>query len=893
MSRLICAVMLLPLTLAAKPPAKSAALVDAETRLLRGNYDEAAKAFADLAKAEPVAAARGLARLDVAQGDPAAACQRLGELLKAHPKSPAALADRADYLRRRGDVDAAAADVKAALALDPDQLSARLTHALLAQDRGDPTEADARFRWLVRYYTARSNADADITDAAELVAVATAGAENARVNGLTAQYRFILNEVIADALKSDPNYWPAEVLAGDMLLEKYNRPRAVEAYDKALAINPKCVPAYTGKARAAMTQLETKDAANFVAKALALNPRDPAALRLRGDLALLADDSAAAAVAFAAAAAQNPRDPVTLARRAALSLLGGRRAEFDATVKLAEGYDAKPARFYAELASTLEDRKRYAEAAGYYRKSADLDPTLAAPRAALGLLSLRLGDEAEGKKLLDAALKADPFNVRVANSLKVLKRLDGYGTLTTPHYTIRFDADKDQLLAEFVADYLEVIHADLKKQFAYEPPERVLVEIFDSHDMFSGRTVALPDLHTVGACTGKVFAMASPAAKGVRKPFNWGRVVRHELTHIFNLIETDFKCPHWLTEGLATRNEKMARPPAWTATLRDRFRAGTLFTLDTVANGFIKPKSSDEWGLAYCQSVLYVEYAAKTYGEGVFAKLLTAYKRGDGNAAAVQAACGVSMAKFEQGYRGYVAETLQPYLLNAPKVVKPRTFDELQARYNENPDDLDDAAALAEQLLRRDQAAEAREIAEQVLAKRPDDPTATEVKAKLLVRGGDPLAAAKLLEAARKAHPRDAQVLQALARVYADADDNDRAAEVLEAGRKLAPLDGDWLKQLAAVYGKTKLDAPDKLLNVLRESVLTDPDELAGRIEIARVSAAAGDHATAETFAREALRIDVNSKPAQELLVAALRALKRDAEADKLAARFAAAGGKK
>ena len=43
----------------------------------------------------------------------------------------------------------------------------------------------------------------------------------------------------------------------------------------------------------------------------------------------------------------------------------------------------------------------------------------------------------------------------------------------------------------------------------------------------------------------------TPKGKGIRKPFNWGRVMRHELVHILNLDQTDYLCPHWFTEGLA------------------------------------------------------------------------------------------------------------------------------------------------------------------------------------------------------------------------------------------------------------------------------------------------------------------------------------------------------
>ena len=107
-----------------------------------------------------------------------------------------------------------------------------------------------------------------------------------------------------------------------------------------------------------------------------------------------------------------------------------------------------------------------------------------------------------------------PTAVRVANSLKVMRHLDRYATLTTEHFELRYDPEKDKLLAEFLGEYLEEVHAELKRQFNYEPPGKVLIEVFNSHEMFSGRTIGLPDLHTIGACTGKVVVMASPAAKG-------------------------------------------------------------------------------------------------------------------------------------------------------------------------------------------------------------------------------------------------------------------------------------------------------------------------------------------------------------------------------------------
>src|SRR5260370_35600632 len=106
-----------------------------------------------------------------------------------------------------------------------------------------------------------------------------------------------------------------------------------------------------------------------------------------------------------------------------------------------------------------------------------------------------------------------------------------------------------------MAEYLEQLYANYAKQFNYSPKGPILVEVFNNHEMFSGRVTALPDLHTIGACTGTMFAMVSPHGKRIRKPFNWGRVLRHGMGHIFNMEQTNFLRPHLHTEGLPVTNE--------------------------------------------------------------------------------------------------------------------------------------------------------------------------------------------------------------------------------------------------------------------------------------------------------------------------------------------------
>src|SRR5204862_874233 len=138
----------------------------------------------------------------------------------------------------------------------------------------------------VRTYTQRSDAESDIKDPDELLLVGLAGAEHARWHNLSDQFQFILTEVYGDALKADQSFWPAEYQAGMLLLEKYNRPEALAAFDKALAINSNAAEALVGKGIAALQKMEIKEAEQFAERALSINPNLPEALQLRADVYL-------------------------------------------------------------------------------------------------------------------------------------------------------------------------------------------------------------------------------------------------------------------------------------------------------------------------------------------------------------------------------------------------------------------------------------------------------------------------------------------------------------------------------------------------------------------------------------------------------------------------------
>jgi tetratricopeptide (TPR) repeat protein len=866
---------LLALAWAAPALAGGQDLQEARKQLLHGHYGEARELFAGPAKKGNAAAVVGLSRAWRAEGEYDKAVGVLLAAVKEEPGRAEVWAELADLFYLRGRWDEAAEAARRTLELQPGgppPFLAKWVLARLYRDRGDLKKAGEELVWFVRQYGSK-----DLTDPDELLLVGQAACERARWDSrLSDQFQFVLTEIYLPLAKKHKDDWRAPYLTGALYLEKYDKGRANKAFDRALAINARAAEVLAAKGDAALQRLDVKDAEHFAGQALQVNPRLVEGLCLRVDLALMGGDTADAMKGLEKARAVNPRAEATLGRVAACLYFQRKEAELADLARQVEKHNPKAGVFYHELAERLDQAKRYDDAEKYYRLSIKLRPKLVGARNSIGLLYMRLGREEEAREILDKAFEDDPFNVRIYNTLKVLDHLKKYETLKTPHFELRFDPKHDKVLAHFLAKYLEDIYAELAKEFQYRPEGPYLVEVFNRHTMFSGRVVALPDLHTIGACTGRMVALCSPHDKDeiVSKPFNWNRVLRHELTHVFNLDQTHFQVPHWLTEGLAVRSEQLPMPPVWNRILLDRVARGPLMNLDNILLGFVRPKSQDEWNQAYLQSYLYVEYIKKTYGEKAIGELLGAYRDNLDTAAALRKVCKVSKEEFEKGYRAYLEERAKN--IRGRPAVKRLGFEALRAAHKKDRENAGVAAQLAEHYLLLGNREEARKLADAALERTKNQPTASYVKARLLAAGGETGPALKLLEAAVDRKAPDVKVVKLLGTLQFKGKNFREAAEAFELGRAAEPYDNFWLVQLARCYRQSGDTA--KLIDTLKNLAPTDADDLDTRRELARRCLKAGRPAEAERYAREALEIDVLDREAQEALEGALKAQNKNDE---------------
>lgn len=887
------------------------ALQRARQLLRTGAYDAAIEAYDALVRADVLAAdlrttaAVGLSRAYQQRGLWDASGRVVADQLKSFPETSSLLARQAELQFLRGDLDAAAESVARALALEEEQLLARLLSADLAAARGDYEAASDGYRWFVRYYNRVQPTDAD-----SLLLVGAGSLQYARWKSVSSIFDFVINTLSVDALADDPSCWQASLMAGELLLEKYNRPQAQAEFAAARAVNPRAAEVLVAEGVAAMQDHDVEEAIDFAKRALEINPALPAALQLAADASVAAGDLKAAMVFIEQARKVNPVDPRTLALLAGVLLLddgvpgrdalagllaaegggestakstGTGETRFVAVYRDVLSRNPRPGLFLTAVGEILDGHRKYDAAEVCFRRAIEVMPQLSSPRTSLGLLAMRTGDLDEARSILDAAFKADPYHVRVSNMRKVLKQLDDYETLTSEHFVIRVPPDQ-RVLGESMQAYLEETYRELTSHFGFEPETRTQFEVYGSaggtsaHQWFSARMVGLPWVQTIGASTGMIVALASPNDSPV--PFNWARVLRHEYVHILTLQQTRFNIPHWYTEALAVRAEGVT-PLEWDALLLRRVPAGEVFTLSDLNAGFQRPEGPDDWQMAYAQSWLYAEYLAARFGEAVHGRLLAAYQRSLTTPLAIEESCGVSPEECESGYVEYVAEYVAA--LRAVHTTPPLTVEMAQAEWRARPTDREAQAALAWAMWHADRKREGQDIATRIVEESLEQPLAVAIVAEVALQAGDLERAERLLRGGYDPQQPHPELLERLAKTLAAREEWREAADIWTQGVARWPRDPRFLRGLAAALLRAG-DDPE-LVRVLGQLAALDADDLLSRKKLATLAHAAADWEPAIRWAREALQIDVTDERMHRILVDAFQAV-GDEEGASRAERF-------
>ncbi len=625
--------------------------------VLTGSYKEAIQAFENLA-GEPktkVAASLGLAEARMRIGEYQDAIALLEPLeAKNSARRPYLLAKLYWITGRYEDAQRCARE---AISMDDNHAGARLLLGNMLEMLGKTNDAIKEYRWFDEQIAKRASLPRDpawITDA---------GLGFLRFSVLTdtsvaARTQHVLNEMLQVAYtRLDRAYWPARIAAADLLREKYNNDEedgSISDYFAALKINPRLPEAHAGLGEIALESWRFEEVEHRAELALEINPNFPPAHHLLAGKFLLERRYDQAIAAAEAALKINSNDLKALSLTAAAYEC---KYDQEGVQKIRErvlAINPRCALYHRIVGDALSGIRQYAASESHYLLAIEMDGTDANARTELGMMYMQWGNEAKARDALDAAWNLDPYNERTKFTLELLDRLHKFAKHETDHFIIKYDAEKDPGLGEYVADYLESIYSAVTGDFATPLDEKTTIEFFPTHKAFAVRITGKPWIFTVGASTGSVIALTAPRdSVQTMGQYNLARVLKHEFTHTVTLAATQNRIPHWFTEGLAVYQEDSPRSFDWAELLTEAMRRDQLFTLESVDWGFIRPKRASDRQMAYAQSEWMVEFIIDRFGYDAIQKMLKRYHDGATQAQALRELFHMELSDFDKAFAAW------------------------------------------------------------------------------------------------------------------------------------------------------------------------------------------------------------------------------------------------
>ena len=644
-----------------QPAPARVSIDDADDLLSSGNYAQALAAYESLAGDVRFAerAQLGLARCRLETGKYQAAIDALRQ--STIKDTPARLVLLARLHARVGAYDETLRLANEAIKLDGDQASARrlLAETLRLLGRDDATLT--AYRWFDEQIVGGGEAR---EDAAWLTDVAVGYVRYSRLTrrDLVRRIEFALNRLLQPAYERfDRGYLPARIAAADLLRDRFNndpKDGSVSDYLAALRINGRLPEAHVGLGEVALTAWNFEEVEKRATAALDTNPQFAPAFHLSAKNLILQRKYELALEPCDKALETNPNDLTALSLAAAACACRYDSAGVARYVRRVEAVNPRCATLHRVMADTLAGIRQYEASERAYLKAIELDPTDANARTELGMMYMQWGNELKARIALDEAWALDSFNERTQFTLELLEQIENMDRIETQHAIVKFDAKRDPGLGDLVGRYLDEIYDSVTGDYETDPKDKTIIEFFPTLRAFAVRITGKPWIHTVGASTGRVIALASPRDAAQSTPYHIADVIKHEFTHTVTLAATQNRIPHWFTEGLAVLQEDTDRSFGWMGLLSDAVRRDQLFTLETIDWGFIRPRRPNDRQLAYAQSEWMCEYIVHRFGYDVINTMLAQFKDRKTQAVVFQNQLGIAPEAFDQDFRTWAREQI-------------------------------------------------------------------------------------------------------------------------------------------------------------------------------------------------------------------------------------------
>ncbi len=846
-----------------------ASLSAADDLLTAGSYERAIEAYEALSQ-NP--GDRPDAELGLARGR-----MRLGhydEAIAGLNASAAADSSERHYLLAKllalkGRYPDALDHTRRAIGLNKGHAGARLLEADTLKLIGRRDQAVDAYRWFDRQVRQRGELPRD----AEWITHTALGFLRYSIltqTDVARRTQHVLHEMLQIAYERvDRTYWPARIAAADLLRDKFNNDEedgSVADYKAALRINPNLGEAHVGLGEVALDHWDFEEAQRRAELALEVNTNNAPAIHLRAKSLLRERRYKAAAAMCERALAINPHDLIALSLSAAAGACQYDTVHVERMRSRVKAINPQNAMIHRVLGDALSGIHQYAEAQREYLQAIELSPFDANPRTELGMMLMQWGFEDKARDALDASWELDPFNKRTKFTLELLESLQKFARIETDHFIVLYDADRDPALGEQFAAYLENIYPRVTGDFATDLELKTIIEVFPTQRAFAVRITGSPWIHTIGACTGRVIAMASPRdSPGLTGAYNYARVLTHEFTHTVTLAATNNRIPHWLTEGLAVAQEDAPRDFDWSKLLAEPVRRNRLFTLESIDWAFIRPKRPADRPTAYAQSEWMCEYIVQRFGYDTIDALLRRFRDGQTQEEVFTEELALQPEAFDRDFREWARKEVVKWGFD---LTPPEDVEAMRKLAQDNVDDASAHGRLARARYDAGEYKHALTAARRAVELDENEPNGLEMLAEIygmniratqseLIKYEYESEALPILERLLRVDPEGWTAPKLLGEIALRRKDWDQAAERFTHLQRLCPMDPASWRGLAGVY--LARDDNDLALPQLRGLARIQADDADVAAQIANIHRSKGDLREAQYWYRRALHIDPSS----------------------------------
>lgn len=716
----------------------AAMLQDAERRLKKGDLSGAASAFEELLDAiaeEPETrrpagtaeqAQRGLWTIALRRGQYEAVRDGIAAAPAAQRDQRDAVLLHAAALRAVGAYGDAASRLEALVVRDAQDLQAR--HELGEVLAADGQRARARELW-------RENAAAATADGVQL---AFQGRSLFRLGGR--QNLEAASRVLVDSLARAPDRAEARVTLALVKFAAYGEAMGFPSGERDLKrvldehVDDEQALLAMYRIRSANMALDAARTEHFLERVLARNDRCVEARVLRAANVLDDRRYRDAARLLDEALAIDPNDRIALCHRAAAALLLQDR----------DGYDRFRARALAGdpgwpecdriVAEHLVALYRFADALPFFAAARAADPDHVPTLHGMAKALVYTGEGRMAKELLERAKAladgtVDPWR---NNALAVQHLLDTeYTVVESGAFALQLHRDD----AEVLRAYMLPVHLEaaevLGGKYGWKPEQPTRVEVLQTWDDFSVRTIGFRGFTALGACFGRLITLVSPVDSDLRRQeFMWEATAWHEYTHVLTLGLSQQRVPRWLTEGFSVYEEKV-RDPSWERgmdrELFDAFHNQDIPPVHLLNRLFRGPRIL----FGYFQGGLIVELIARQHGFGKALELLRAFGDDLDTEDAFVRALGIGSREFDRQLLDFIERDKLRGMRLLPRP-DDAAMQRLALRARQDRTNLQARVALAWGCLQRDNPVDAGRWLAEVLRADPGHGQALLVRAALL-----------------------------------------------------------------------------------------------------------------------------------------------------------------